>query len=137
MKRKINIEQNKSINELKKEFNNFYQYLKIEFFKEPCIKGGRLSKDKLITSNAKVGTLQKIKNSGELLFTDDTIVGDFEQLFFKNFGLCIQVFRKSGNVWLETSATDNWSLETQNEEGKSLAQHWNIERENTDDHDIY
>jgi hypothetical protein len=47
------------------------------------------------------------------------------------------VFRKSGAVWLITSATDNWTLSQQNEEGKSLAQHFKEEKENLDDHDIY
>jgi hypothetical protein len=33
----------------------------------------------------------------------------------------VQVFRKSGNVWLETSATDAWSLKQQNQEGMDLS----------------
>jgi hypothetical protein len=38
-------------------------------------------------------------------------------------GLYVQVFRKSGKVWLETTATDNWSLYKQNEEGQELSVH--------------
>jgi hypothetical protein len=37
------------------------------------------------------------------------------------YGLSVQVFRKSGNVWLETSATDNWTLRQQNNEGAELS----------------
>ncbi|MFZ9982087.1 MAG: hypothetical protein ACO3FI_08660 [Cyclobacteriaceae bacterium] len=35
-------------------------------------------------------------------------------------GLLVKIFRKSGNVWIETSLTDDWTLERQNEEGKSM-----------------
>ena len=41
--------------------------------------------------------------------------------FAKEFDLFIQVFRRSGNLWLETTATDNWSLHHQNEQGRELS----------------
>ena len=44
---------------------------------------------------------------------------------------------KSGKIWLETSATDYWTLEQQNEEGKSLAKHFKTESENINDIDPY
>jgi hypothetical protein len=44
-----------------------------------------------------------------------------EKVFQDNLGLYVQVFRKSGKVWLETTATDNWSLFKQNEEGQELS----------------
>ena len=81
--------------------------------------------------------VQKIKNDGTIEVKPEMNVSTFEKLFEDRFGLYVQVFRKSGSIWLETSATDSWTLEQQNEEGKSLAHHLRIERENTDDHDVY
>ena len=39
----------------------------------------------------------------------------------KTFGLSAQVFRLSGDVWLETTSTDNWTLEEQNSTGQEAA----------------
>jgi hypothetical protein len=47
-------------------------------------------------------------------------VGAFEQLFHESFGLNVQVFRKSYGKWLQTWATDVWSLKEQNQRGQIL-----------------
>jgi hypothetical protein len=133
----IGIDGKQTIATLQKEFNKNFPFLKIEFFREPCIKGKGNSKDKMITTNEVISRLQRKKHYGKIPFTNQTIVKDLEENFLDKFGICMQVFRKSGNVWLETTSTDDWTLEQQNEEGKSLAQHFNIERENQDDHDMY
>jgi hypothetical protein len=49
-------------------------------------------------------------------------VQDVEQLLWDAFGLSVQVFRKSGNLWLETTVTDQWSLAYQNEQGRELSE---------------
>jgi hypothetical protein len=49
-------------------------------------------------------------------------VSKVEMGFQESFGISVQVFRKSGKVWLETSATDCWTLEEQNEQGAFMAQ---------------
>jgi hypothetical protein len=36
--------------------------------------------------------------------------------------LSVQVFRKSGKSWLETTFTDGWTLKKQNQEGIDLSQ---------------
>lgn len=46
-------------------------------------------------------------------------VAAFEQRLQEEHGLSVQVFRKSGEFWLETIQTDNLSLERQNEMGKA------------------
>ena len=50
-------------------------------------------------------------------------VAEFEKRFQVEFGLNAQVFRKSGKVWLETTITDNLTLQSQNALGleKSFA----------------
>ncbi|HKR07185.1 MAG TPA: hypothetical protein VJY62_21285 [Bacteroidia bacterium] len=133
----IAIDGKQTIATLQKEFNKTFPFLKIEFFREPCIKGKGNSKDKMILTNEIISRLQRKKQSGKILFTNQTPVRELEENFLNKFGICMQVFRKSGNVWLETTSTDDWTLEQQNEEGRSLAQHFKIERENPDDHDIY
>lgn len=42
-------------------------------------------------------------------------VSELESVFTETFGLSVQVFRKLGNVWLQTTTTDNWTLAEQNQ----------------------
>ena len=42
-------------------------------------------------------------------------VAELENDFSGQFGLQVQVFRKSGEVWLQTTKTDNWTLIEQNQ----------------------
>ena len=55
-------------------------------------------------------------------------VAAFEQKMQNEYGLPVQVFRKSGDVWLETVQTDHFSLAKQNEMGEETAkkQRFNI-----------
>lgn len=133
----MTINANQTTAELQAQFNKCYPFLKIEFFKTPHIKGRGNSRDKMITNNESLGKLQSKKNSGIISFSDSTTVTSLEDEFLLKYGLNIQVFRKSGKVWLETTSTDDWTLSQQNDEGKSLAQQLKTEKEDTNDHDIY
>ncbi len=118
---KLFIINNRQISEIQNEFNLFFPYLKIEFFKLPH-KIGVGSHKKLIFEKDKfISDCRTSKNEGFLLINDEVKVLDVEQQFFNEFGLSIQVFRKSGKVWLETSATDHWTLKAQNTEGAELS----------------
>ncbi|MNF16790.1 hypothetical protein D3C80_2199700 [compost metagenome] len=44
-----------------------------------------------------------------------------EKDFWEKLGLSAQIFRKSGNLWIETSLTDDWTLARQNDEGFQLS----------------
>ena len=133
----LKIDLNQTISSVQKQFNDLYSFLKLEFFKQPPISGAGNAKNKMITYDMKLKEIQIIHKSGEVTATNQTLVSELEDQFEKDFGLYVQVFRKSGRIWLETTATDNWTLEQQNEEGKSLNEHLNIKPENPDDHDIY
>jgi hypothetical protein len=47
-----------------------------------------------------------------------------EKDFEKILGLSAHIFRKSGNVWVETTLNNDWPLEEQNEEGKQISSHF-------------
>jgi hypothetical protein len=61
-------------------------------------------------------------------------VHELEKLFQQDLGLYIQVFRKSGKVWLETTATDNWSLFKQNVEGQEWSERGKVSSEDLPDY---
>ena len=52
---------------------------------------------------------------------DTTTVHDLETGFRERFGLSVHVFRKSGNLWIETTMTENWTLKQQNEHGMEIS----------------
>ena len=118
---KITINDNRKIFAIQEEFNILFPYLKIEFFSKPHKAGGGSPKN-LIKHNSK--TLQEcrtIHNNGEITITPALTVAELEQRFQDVYGLSVQVFRKSGKVWLETTLTDGWTLDQQNTQGESLS----------------
>lgn len=116
---KITISDKKTIEEIQKEFNDEYNYLKIQFFKHghKTFKGN--DKKELIPVATFISALKHV--NGSLEINDDMKVSELESLFKEKFGLNVQVFRKSGKSWLETTVTDSWTLKKQNDEGKELS----------------
>ncbi|MGV3632234.1 MAG: hypothetical protein ACO1O6_13580 [Bacteroidota bacterium] len=118
---KITINDRRKIYAIQKSFTREFPYLKIEFFAKPHKVGGASPK-KLMESNSKtLGECRTIHNTGTITITPQMSVADLEQNFMDVYGLSIQVFRKSGKVWLETVVTDGWTLEEQNREGEELS----------------
>jgi hypothetical protein len=68
-----------------------------------------------------VGFGQPIKIEGDLVFSESTKVRELENDLREGFHLNAQVFRRSGNIWLETTMTDKWTLKQQNEHGKEIS----------------
>jgi hypothetical protein len=118
---KILINDKKKIFEIQKEFNDAFPYLQIQFFSAPHRPGGGSPKTKMLDSKKNLGDFRTKHNKGKITITAAMTVKELEQNFHEVFGLSIQVFRKSGKIWLETNVTDDWTLEEQNTEGESLS----------------
>lgn len=117
----VTINDDRKIYAIQEEFSQAFPYLKIEFFSKPHKLGGASAK-KFVKSNSKtLGECRTIHNSGKLTIKPSMTVSDLEQAFQDVYGLSVQVFRKSGKVWLETTVTDGWTLEEQNNQGEELS----------------
>lgn len=114
---KLHVDDKRVIEELQVEFNKVFPYLKIEFFKKPHEVGETSPKKEMLPSNTTLGKWRTVHSEGDLFLNPSTKVEELESQFQEFFGLFVQVFRKSGAVWLETSATDSWTLAEQNEQG--------------------
>ncbi len=111
----IHINKTKTINSIQEEFQKHFPYLKIEFYTHAHSQGEGSSKKSTLNSNLTIGAVLKHELS-EIIKIDELMkVAELEGVFAKNFGLSIQVFRKSGNLWLQTTTTDNWTLAEQNQ----------------------
>jgi hypothetical protein len=118
---KITINDNRKILAIQKEFTKEFPYLKLEFFSKPHKVGGSSSKKTMKAGAKTLGECRTIHDSGTITIVPKMTVADLEQSFRDVYGLAVQVFRKSGKVWLETTVTDNWTLEEQNRQGESLS----------------
>lgn len=117
---KIVINDALSIREIQELFSARYPFLKIEFFSKEHSKHSGSKKELMIPANQILKDCRSIHNKGNLEIHPSTTVMDLEQEFQNTFGLSTQVFRKSGDVWIETTVTDDWTLAKQNEEAESF-----------------
>lgn len=120
---KIVIEDSRRIQDLQMEFNKVFPYLKIEFFTKSHKPGGPSAKNLIVNKNKTLGDCRKLHNSGSITITPEMAVVDLEQNFNQIYGLSVQVFRRSGEVWLETTVTDSWTLGEQNYQGEMLSKY--------------
>lgn len=118
---KIVINDRRKIHAIQEDFNKQFPYLKLEFFSKPHKVGGASPKKIMTVSSKTLGECRTIHNPGTMTITPQMTVADLEQNFSDVYGLSVQVFRKSGKIWLETTITDKWTLEEQNRQGEALS----------------
>ena len=106
------------VQDLKRQFHASFPFLKIEFFEGSHRISEGSSKANMLDNLIQLDTLLKNMNEGVVELNALSSVAAFEQLLDESFGLHVQVFRKSGNLFLETTKTDDWTLAQQNAEGK-------------------
>jgi hypothetical protein len=109
-----------TIKELQQQFSSEFPYLKLEFFDIPPTFDG-LPKSNMYPNYKPLGHCRKIHNEGSIHITPGLAVQNLEETFWKKFGLSTEVFRKSGNLWIETTLSDSWTLKRQNEEGHAFS----------------
>ncbi|MBK9731173.1 MAG: hypothetical protein IPO83_07775 [Chitinophagaceae bacterium] len=117
----IIINDGRKIADLQKEFNEVYPFLKIEFFTVAHNKNQLSSLKDMLPKERLLGSFRKNRNAGTMVLEASKTVFEIEEEFEKKFGLNVQVFRKSGSLWIETSLTDKWSLSLQNSEGYEIS----------------
>ena len=115
----IHIKGDKTLKEVKEEFNNLFSHLKIEFFDHSHVAGEGSPISEEYSEGSTLNTARESREEGELTFDEKTKVFELEGMFKSQFGLNVQVFRKSGNIWLQTTSTDDWTLEEEEETAES------------------
>ena len=119
----IVIDDSRRLQSVQQEFSDAFRFLRLEFVadsrgKLPMVK----SATQLVDHNGKtIGEFRAVHINGALHVVPTMTVSSLKKNLKDTFGLTAQVFRKSGNVWLETSLTDGWTIEQQNAEGEKLS----------------
>jgi hypothetical protein len=132
---KLKIAKGKKIKEIQAEFNSFFEYLKIEFCSKPHKAKEGTGKKFIINTDKLLSEISTKFTEKTINITNNMLVGELENIFQKEIGLPVQVFRKSGPSWLETTSTDDWSLEKQNQYGNILSTKIPREKVNEFDND--
>lgn len=127
----ICIDDNKSISAVQKEFSDAFPYLRLEFFSKPHKYGAVSERRDVLDHKTKLKEC-RLKEEGSLEIQPEMTVSDLEKLFQNKYRLFVQVFRRSGKLWLETTATDSWTLKYQNEQGQELSNTTFNDREEVD-----
>jgi hypothetical protein len=116
----IFINSKSQVSDIQRDFNGLFPYLKIELFKH---KHGYLEAS---PRQAKLPHYLYLSDLATQLPTQISVpesmtVQELEKMFEEQLGLHLQVFRKSGNLWLETTMTDGWTLKQQNDHGMEIS----------------
>ena len=117
---KIKISRNTMVYEIKKQFSSEFPFLKVEFLIPPHVStGGR--HPVIAADTVRLTSVQPHLKEGAFVVNDMTTVGELESCF-RNHLLDVQVFRRSANLWLETTMTDSWTLQKQNNHGREISE---------------
>lgn len=127
---KISISDSFTIKEIQDKFSKKYPYLKLEFFSKSHRIHTGTRKEFIISTDTKLEDCRSQHHVGTLDIFPKTTVAELEKQFQDIFGLFIQVFRKSGDVWIETTVTDDWTLEKQNTEAESFFNDMQVRNKN-------
>lgn len=119
---KILISDSKQIRTIQRQFQAEFPHLKLEFFSERHLPGEASDATTMIEDSHTLGIFRFKHTVGKLEIVPEMTVTELEQHFWDVFGLGVQVFRKSGDAWLETTATDRWTLAKEEEQGMRLAE---------------
>ncbi|MEO1262537.1 MAG: hypothetical protein AAFZ15_27265 [Bacteroidota bacterium] len=112
------ITDSKTLKELKKEFSAKFPYLKIEFYKDKHEDGQASHVKKQLEDHLPINEVRTDHTEGDFRINGHLKVSTFESRIRDQYGLNVQVFRRSGNLWLQTTTTDHWTLSEQNGKGQ-------------------
>lgn len=115
----LNILDDTSVKDVQYQFNNFFPFLQIRFFKNTCCSLHTSCTSANVQDDEPVKGLMKINCPLQLHINRETRVCDLMKSF-SDCGLRVQLYRKFGTFWIQTSLTDDWSLERQNQEAQIL-----------------
>jgi len=131
---KMQIHHDDTLELVQKSFSAAFPFLKLEFFTRPHDKGRPTEKQFMLNTKRTIDSCNPKLSDATVMIPTAMTVQELESVFQERLGLYIQVFRKSGRVWLETTATDDWSLFKQNEQGQELSFHDNSTPEDLPDY---
>ncbi|CAL1518880.1 hypothetical protein [Chitinophaga sp. MM2321] len=119
---KIYISEEAVVADIQEKFQTMYPYLKLAFFRKPHTKGEPSPEEEKVSPDTPIEKIRMLHSFGWLDISYYRTAAAVEHDFAYIFGLSAQIFRKAGTLWLETTATDSWTLEELNNAGRPAKQ---------------
>lgn len=110
------------LSEIQEMFSRKFPHLNLEFFELPHKEGEGSDVKRKFDHNLRLSDISKEGSFGEVSIHGNLKTASLESIFESELGIHVQVLRKSGNVWLQTTATDSRTLAEQEEEGKAASE---------------
>ncbi len=120
----MKINNNVTLQSLQQAFSQTFPGLRIEFYAAHHDLGKGSPKGTALEPHLLVKDARSSQQEGEIDLDPNMSVGAFEETLEKQFGLNAQVFRKSGVSWMQTTATDHWTLSKQSCKGTASEKHY-------------
>jgi hypothetical protein len=114
------IAKDRTIHDVQQEFRHRFPFLKLEFYKLDSTNAAIRTKKHLPPETTLREAGLRVDN-GMINIAGEMTVAEMEKTFLRKYNLDVQVSRKSGMIWLETTMTDKWSLQKQNEHGREIS----------------
>ena len=116
----IQINKTTSTKDVQSYFSSLFPYLQIKFYSKAHEHFEGSQKKYEINDIVPISSLNGGMERCVFYFDSEYTVEEFETLFEEKLGLHVQVFRKSGDIYQQTTRTDHWTLEKQNKKGEEM-----------------
>lgn len=130
----IIITEDSTLAELNEQFQSHYPFLKLQFYENNVDpeKHKEVPGEPVKNYNRTVHDLIHGRVNATLSMNGQLHVNTFEKSWFEQAGIWCQVFRRSGNVWLQTTVTDDMTLRGVNQFGIEMSQPVEKDKEQND-----
>jgi hypothetical protein len=119
----ISIKKDSLVRDIQHQFTVHFPFLKIEFLKGSFERETVLKKE-YATPGGFFKRIPSLESEGEINLDLKQTVSELEEHFKEHYGVSIHIFRKAGNVWIETTLTNDWTLERQNKEAEQMCRNF-------------
>lgn len=122
----ILITKEKTLGQIKEEFSKKFPHLKLEFYEITHNNGEGTPERFQMNEGLTIAHARKKQGEGELSINGNQKTNTLEIRFKEMYGLNVQVFRKAGKIWMQTTSTDEWTLSHQEETGAERDKQWDV-----------
>ncbi len=93
----------KKLSDIQKEFNSKFPYLRLEFYQEQRDAEEGKPSQQLLNADRTIKEVSPDAPSEDLNIDGEFTVSTLKEKFMEKFGVNIQIFRKSGDSWMQTT----------------------------------
>ena len=113
------ITSDRPVRDIQHEFSHAFPFLKLEFFTQGSDGKKRISNDQFLSIKNSMGNHGKAA-SKKLVLTPSITIRELAKTCDELFGVSVRVYRRLSNLWLETSITENFTLQQQNDHAREI-----------------